>query len=430
MELRGKRLLIMGGAALSCDIVNKAKKIGIYTIVTDWHPKSLSPAKKISDQSFMVSISDVDAIVDLIRQESIDGVITGFTDSTLQYYQKVCEKAGLPCYLTAEQISITTDKGKFKSLCNLFDLPIVEEYQIDDISNLNQLKSIRFPVIVKPADNSGGRGITLCKNQQGFIEAYKRALAFSENKSVIVERYMKSKEATIFYLIHDGEIFLTGIGDRHTKDNQKDVIPLPVAYTFPSCYLDTYLDDLNYKVVEMFKSIGMKNGMIFIQSFVEKGKFIFYEMGYRLTGSLEYKIMEPLIGVDPLELMIKFAITGEMGEVDTLKKLNPKWDSYSCNITFLAKPGQIKTIKGIEEVLSFTEVVDAFPSYKEGDVIPENAKGTLQQVVLRVFAIAKTKNHLIEVMDRIHEAISVTSIDDDDMLLDKFNTMELLYEKN
>ncbi|MGI6328764.1 MAG: hypothetical protein ACOX1I_07415 [Dethiobacteria bacterium] len=69
MKLKGKKLLIMGGPALACDIVKKARLLGIYTIVTDWYPESLSPAKKIADESFMISTSDVDAVVSLIRQE-------------------------------------------------------------------------------------------------------------------------------------------------------------------------------------------------------------------------------------------------------------------------------------------------------------------------------------------------------------------------
>lgn len=428
MKLKGKKLLIMGGPALACDIVKKARLLGIYTIVTDWYPESLSPAKKIADESFMISTSDVDAVVSLIRQEKIDGVITGFTDSTLQYYQKVCEKAELPCYATAEQIGISTDKRKFKNMCKKYNVPVVEEYCIDDIFDSNQLKRIKFPVVIKPVDNSGARGISICNNRQEFIRAYEKALSFSESKSVIVERYMRAKEATIFYVFRDGAIFLMGIGDRHTKNNQEGFISLPVAYIFPSRYLNNYLEEQNSKVIEMFNSLKMKNGMVFIQSFIEDEKYIFYEMGFRLTGSLEYKIMEPLIGINHLELMIEFSITGKMGETDLFKNLNPKYSSYGCNITLLARPGQIGKIEGIKTLFSFPEVIDVFPSYKEGDVIPDIAKGTLQQVVLRVFAVTRTKAELIKVIEKIHDVIRVTSISGENMLLDKLNTEDFRYE--
>lgn len=428
MNLKGKKLLIMGGPALACDIVNKAQSLGIYTIVTDWYSKYESPAKKISDESFMISTADVESIVNLIKQENIDGVITGFTDSTLPYYQKVCKLAGLPCYLTEEQVKIVNNKKNFKNLCKEFDIPVVEEYQINNISDLDKCNKVEFPIIIKPVDNSGARGITICYNISQLNKAYEKALKYSDDRSVIIERYMNAKEATVFYLLRDGEIFLIGIGDRHTKNNQSNVIPLPVAYTFPSLYLDNYLKEMNHRVINMFKSIGMKNGVVFIQSFVEHGRFIFYEMGYRLTGSLEYKIMEPIIGINPLKMMIEFSLTGKMGEADLINKISPRYNLYGCNITFLVKPGKIGKIEGINQALSIPGVLDAFSSYTEGDIIPESAKGTLQQVALRVFAVTKSIIELKTLMDKVHSIINIKNAMGEDMLLDHFDTEELINE--
>ncbi|MGI6526847.1 MAG: ATP-grasp domain-containing protein [Caldicoprobacterales bacterium] len=397
--------------------------MGIYTIVTDWYPVSKSPAKEIADEYAMVSTSDVKAVVDLINRKKVDGVITGFTDSTLQYYQKVCELAGLPCYATSEQINITTDKKKFKQLCKQFDVPVVEEYTVN-MDDINEINSLEFPIIVKPADNSGARGISICNNKEELLTAYRKALDFSDSKNAIIERYIKAKEATIFYVLNDGEILLTGIGDRHVKTHQEGIIPLPVAYTFPSEHTKTYVNELNGKVVNMFKSIGMTDGMIFIQSFVENGNFIFYEMGYRLTGSLEYKLIDKLLGINPLKMMIEFALTGRVEGKEKLKNINPHWNQYGCNITFLSKPGQIGKIEGVSEALAIPGVLDVFPSYKAGDIIPESATGTLQQVILRAFAIAKSKKELAAVMNQIHNTIRVTSINNEDLLLEKFDVKE------
>ena len=145
----------------------------------------------------------------------------------------------------------------------------------------------------------------------------------------------------------------------------------------------------------MFKSIGMAEGMIFIQAFVEDGNFIFYEMGYRLTGTLEYKLMDAVLGINPLELMIEFCTNRQSEIRRKIMHLNPYWNKYGCNITLLSKPGRIGKIAGINELLSMTEILDVFCSYKEGDVIPQTALGTLQQVIIRIFAIAQTKGTCI-----------------------------------
>ena len=165
MELEGKRLLILGGSRISCEIVRKAQEMGIYTMVTDWYPLEDSPAKQIADEYFMTSTADIPAMVNLINDKNVDGVITGFTDSVLPYYAEMCEKVGLPCYGTKEQFEILTNKRDYKMLCQEFDVPVVDEYKIEGDIETADLSHIKYPVLVKPSDNSGARGISICRNE-------------------------------------------------------------------------------------------------------------------------------------------------------------------------------------------------------------------------------------------------------------------------
>ena len=277
MDLKGKKLLILGGVILSCEIIKQAKKQGITVYVTDYLEDS--PGKKIADKSFMVSTTDVEAVLELIKEEKIDGVLTGFVDSLLPYYTEICNKACIHCYATKEQINVTTNKLNFKDLCRSHDVPVVEEYKIDYPFTLEEIKHFNYPVLIKPIDNSGARGIFICKSPEELLTNYKNSLEFSHSKKVLIERYMNAKEATIFYIMQDGEILLSSMADRHTKYVQSGVIPLPVAYTFPSKHLKRYQETLNNRVIEMFKSIGIKNGMIFIQTFVKTVIVYFMKQG-------------------------------------------------------------------------------------------------------------------------------------------------------
>lgn len=424
-NLKGKRLLILGGSRISCEIVRKAQEMGIYTMVTDWYPIEKSPAKQIADKAFMTSTSDISAMVNLIKREEVDGVITGFTDSVLPYYAQMCEKAGLPCYGTEEQFNILTNKRKYKDLCRKFDVPVVDEYKVypDDLTD-NKLDHIKYPVLVKPADNSGARGVSICQNKTELIEAYKIALDFSDSKEVLVERYIDGKEVTVFYLLQDGKVFLSGMGNRHIKHNQKDVIALPVAYTFPSVYLKDYNKNIAPKVKDMFQSIGMKNGMVFMQCLVENDECIVYDMGYRLTGSLEYKLMSKIGGYDPLEMLIRFALTGQMAEHSLEEIVDPYWDNYACNVSFLSKPGVIKEINGVDSIMKLPGVIDAVLAHREGEEIPNSAKGTLKQIILRVFATARNQEELEKVLNDIYNSLSVNSVEGENMLLEGFDAKE------
>lgn len=424
MDLKGKKLLILGGTALSKEIIKQAQSRGAYVIVTDYLEDS--PGKKIADESFMISTTDVNEVVNLIKNENIDGILTGFIDSMLPYYQEICDKTGLPCYITKEQIEITTNKVKFKELCKKHNIPVVEEYQVSYPFLDSEIEKLEFPVLIKPVDNSGARGIYICNNVNELKEKYKESLSFSPSKQVIVERYMTSKEVTIFYVIQDGEISLTAMADRYTKNRQGGIIPLPVGYVFPSNFINKYQESLDSKVMEMFKGIGVKNGMIFIQSFVEDGQCIFYEMGYRLTGSLEYKITSKINDNNPLDMMIGFALTGSMNPKKDSVKINPNFNVWGCNLTFLVKPGEIGKISGINEVSLIQEVLDVVTLYEEGDIIPNSAIGTLRQAAIKVFAIGDSKKNLLKVIEEISKAINVQSKTGENMLLDPLYTNEIL----
>lgn len=422
MAIKNKTLLVLGGISLSKEIIKHAKKLGLTVFVTDYLANS--PAKKDADKSFMVSTTDIDAISALIKHEKIDGVLTGFIDLLLPYYAEICSQNGLFGYGTKDQFEKLIDKVYFKNLCRDFNIPVVEEFEIKGIEDIEGINKLPYPVLLKPADNSGGRGISICHNVEEFRDKYNYTLSFSKSGQIIIEKYMKSKEVSIFYMLQDGKIKLTAMGDRHIQYFNEGLIPLPVAYTFPSIHLEEYEKNINNKVIKMFHSLGLNNGMVFIQSFVENGQCIFYEMGYRLTGSLEYKIIEHASGFNPLEIMIKQAVK-EKSEVSIEKLANPHFEKKYCNITFLVHPGIIDKIEGVEEIKNIDNVIDIVLTYNEGDEILENSVATLGQVIARVFAYADSMEELIKVMDDIHQKFKVTSTKGENMLLPHFNTNEI-----
>ena len=110
-----KKILILGGTAQQIKLVEAAKKMGVYTIVTDYLVDS--PAKKVADEAWMLNIKDVDQIVERCKQEQVNGVICGYIDPCQRPYQQICEALDLPCYGTKDQFFYMTDKHAFKKMC-------------------------------------------------------------------------------------------------------------------------------------------------------------------------------------------------------------------------------------------------------------------------------------------------------------------------
>jgi len=414
-----KKLLIMAGRPIaSCDIVNYAKTEGVYTIVTDYLPIENSPAKQIADEDWDISTNDIDVLEKKIKKEGVNAIFTGAHEFNIKKTAELCRKTGLPFYATDFQLKTTMIKSLYKKLFKDFDVPVVPEYKIDENFHRNDLDKIEYPVVLKPVDGSGGYGISICNNEDELKNSYSKALQYSYSKKVLLEKYINAKEVTIFYVIQDGNIFLSVIADRYVANGNKLIIPLPVAYVFSSKHTENYISNLNDKVIASFKSIGLMNGMVFIQSFIDNGNFIFYDIGFRLTGTQEYKILEQVCGYNPLKMMVDYSLTGKMGKENISAKIDPYFNGkYACNITYLCKPCKIGKILGIEEIKKIQGVLSVVPNHLIGEIIPDSAKGTLNQIILRVFAVADSKVELLQIIQQANYLLKVYSDLNENVLL-------------
>ena len=176
--LKGKKLLILGGAFQHCKLVEAAKELGVITYVTDYLPLDKAPAKQIADRYFMYNITEYDAIAQACINEQIDGVIATSLDACQRPYQKICEMLSKPCFGTAEQYRILTDKNIFKEYCRKNGVDVIPEYSIHDFENEEICnKNVEFPILIKPCDSRGSRGQTICEN----YEQAKEAIAFARS---------------------------------------------------------------------------------------------------------------------------------------------------------------------------------------------------------------------------------------------------------
>lgn len=377
MDIKGKKLLILGGNAISCEIVNAAKALGVYTVVTDWNSPEVSPAKKIADDYWNISLLDYDVLLKRIEEEGIDGIITGFTDSYLLPYQHICELSGLPCYATKEVFEITMDKAKFKHLCRDNSISVIPEYQQESFDPSIIDADNKF--IIKPVDNSGSRGVILCERQEDYQNCLDYSLSFSKKKRVLIEKYMEMDSISISYTFQDGEVSLSTTDDRYVyrSASGSSVTRLSI---YPSKYTDVYIELMDDKVRNMYRNLGIKNGVVAIQFFTDGTEFYAMEMGHRLTGGQHYTYTLMENNTSVLDNLIHFALTGRMADYRIADRDNAKFKSVYCHLFLLGKEGRIARFEGLEYLESMPELIQMSMGKRVGDMI--GLDGTAAQKVV------------------------------------------------
>ena len=420
-ELKGKRLLYLGGIPRARYVVSRARKLGIYVIVADYDPKS--PAKKIADEAVLVNALDVDALETLCKEKHIDGVMTGYADILLPICYELSQRLGIPYYATADMLRASTDKEFFKELSERYEVPVPKTYHVGKDEVREKAKSLNYPVFMKPLDGSGSRGASACYKEEDFEKQYKYALSFSKKGIVTVEDFLQGTEFILDYLLIDGEPYLASLADRYSVDSRPAAVNHPNLMVMPSKYLDKYYEEVDPKVCNMFKQAGFKDGVIFLQGYAEK-RITFYEMGCRLGGTWPY-IDEYFHGVNPMDMLFNHALTGKMLNEPQSAKISARFNGKGAVIYFLSqyKEGDIDKVEGVEDVLLLPYVVAVMQYYKAGDHF---TLGTLTDVLfLAVHLVADDITQLKEYINKVYELVGYFDKDGKSLLSPVYDVEKL-----
>lgn len=412
-KFENKKLLVLAGKTVGTeDIINYAHEQGAYVIVTDYLPAEKSIGKRMADEAWDISTADVDTLYIKCLEAKVDGIYTGVHEFNIMRAIELCEKLHLPFYASREHWSLGTDKALFKKICDKYDLPCARSYNIDEKSTIN------YPVIVKPVDASSGKGISICKNEKELDVAIKVALDESIKKEYIIEEYLYGDEFAVDYSIVNGESKLAIISDFYYNYDQEVTQPLPQIYIHPSRYIDEYMANVDGKVRNMLKCLGIKDGFFWLQGFKNHNGFFFFEPGFRPGGSAVWRWTKHFNDISCIEMLVNYSLTGEMG--DDVNKENPYYPSPCSTLSIVAKGGTIGKIIGYDEMSKLPSVISSECRFEVGDTIKYNS--ALGQVALRFFIVEDSFDKLFETINNIQNSIRMEDVNGHNMLIKPFDT--------
>lgn len=420
--LKNKRLLVLGAFEHSKHLIDAARKLGIYTVVTDYVKDA--PGKKYADKAYDISTTDVDALENLCISENIDGVVVGYVDVNLLPYYKLCKRMGYPYYCDDKLISLTMNKRNFKDLCVRNGITVTPD--IDELLVERNAEEIDYPIIVKPADSYSSKGISVCYNANELKTAKEKAMEVSTCKQIVVEKFIEAEDVYLYFTVQNGIVSLSAMADRLLNNEQYGCAPQPVGYFFPSKYIDLYFEKVHSHVQRMVDEINLKNGTFFMQGFVLDNNIMFFEMGLRLSGGCGYLQIRNQNEIDQTEMYVRFALTGEFGPWDITKYDNPYFKKPACVVVVLLKNGTLSKIQGLDRVKEDDSYFDIIQLRNIGDTL--NAKGTLNQVFARIYLCNKTEEKLQASISNIKRQLKILDSDGNNMILNLFDEQTVFKE--
>lgn len=407
---------------ISCEMIKYAKSKGVYTIVTDPRTPEESIAKQISDEYWMINTGDIDALEQKCREEGVTAVICGISEFCLEVCMELCKRLGFPCYCTPEAWKYSRDKEAFKTLCKKLGAPVATDYYLSDALTDEEIDKVKLPVVVKPVDMSGNRGISYCYTKEELVNAYKYARSLSKSDKIIVEKLLKGKEWYSNYAIVDGEIRLLTLNGMYAEPGYlKNLYSLT---TTVSDNVKRFCEEINPKIEEVLRKVGCKQGLAWVQVMLdEDGKFYIIEMGYRLPGDMTFIPYMEMFNFDVTKWLVDYAL-GIKKPISEMP--NDQTGAYEkcgcCYSLWTHKEGTIAKISGIEELLNNK----GFGYYSLNQV------GSHIPVHRPVGVLTFTSNDIegmIEKIKLINNTISVIDTDNEDIIIryTDFHNLRTIY---
>ncbi len=424
-NLKGKRLLVLGGTNNAPDIESFVKKEDVTLVLAGLYFGE--EIEKIAHETYNIDIYNKEQLEALVVEKKIDGIFVGGNEYIISCTIDVCEKLGLPFYASRTVWDNAMNKRVFKQFCRDYGVPAMTDYQIDENNLEKSAAELTYPVVVKPVDNSGSNGVMKCESKEEFSELYRFAKENSKTGTVTVEEFDDGFEICVYYTFVDGNVTLSSMADKYVRGNAESFIPLSEIYAYPSQYLPQYIKEVDANMRKMLLGLGIRNGITSMQGFYKNGKFKFFEMGFRLGGTAQYRYTEYINGINSLHMMMAHSLTGKMGgydqSLDTASFRKP-----CCTLTLMSKGGTVARIEGLEEARKYDGVLHIENRYKVGDTI--KATRTVSQFHIRIYIVADNEEQMKEKINYLQTSIQAYDTEGEPMLITHFDTDKLTFGDN
>lgn len=348
-------VVILGASALQVPLIKFVRNKGFRTIVVSI-PGDY-PGFGIADRCIYQDIREGEAILNELKTEKVIAVLTDETDMSVPTVAFLTHALNIPGNSMEVALSYS-NKYFMREACSKADVPVPKYIHISSLNNIRkELEGFSYPVIMKPEDNQGSRGIFIVNDIEEIVKNFSESQQLSKSKNVIVEEYFEGKEFVVEGFVIDGEYLNWGIAER--KYFELLDLFIPSQTIFPSLLAQSIQDKLIATEIQLHKSLCPKFGMIHSEYLVneETGDFILVETALRGGGVYISSHLVPLYtSYNNYELLFNCSIgkTSNLSEVSKL--LNRKSSAYIC---FYLPEGEIVSIEGVEDVVNMPCVYKA-----------------------------------------------------------------------
>lgn len=366
--MKQKKILLLGGSAQQVVAIKTAKELGYYTVLCDYLPDN--PGQYVADKYYNASTTDVEAVYKIAKEEQVDGILAYASDPAALPGAIIAERLGLPTN-PAKSVEVLGLKYPWRQFLHKNGFACPKFYSFHPNTPLHEIieatRDFTFPVIIKPTDSSGSKGVTKLENWEELENAIAWADSYSRNKVLLVEEYIQRG----FPSVIGGDIFVWGgkvvlYGEMEClRDTLKSPL-IPIGEKKPLRASEKQKANIYSDLQRIVTALDIRFGELNIEIILDKNDNVhFLELGPRAGGNMIPIQLSDAYGID----LVKANVQAAMGEKPEFLDL-PVKSLPGCYMHYVLHSYEAGTFKGIEIDESIAENVYRQVIYKqEGDSV-------------------------------------------------------------
>jgi carbamoylphosphate synthase large subunit len=392
--------MLLGGIRYLLPVIKAAHEQGYYVITADYLPNNI--AHKYSDEYVNVSIIDKEAVLKVAQERQIDGIMSFGVDPGVVSASYVQEQMGLPSFGPYESVCILQNKDRFRAFLaeHGFNVPKAKGYE-SVIDALADKDTLDYPVIVKPTDSAGSKGVSRVDKPVQLEAAVSYAFNKSLSGHIIIEEFIEkqgcSSDTDSFSV--DGKLKFVSFNAQYF--DAKAVNPYtPAAYSWPSTFTKEQEDYLTSEIQRLITLLGMKTNIYNIETRIgTNGKPYIMELTPRGGGNRLCEMLHYATGVDMITAMTRYIVGDSVPEIEQ-KPYEGHWAEV---ILHADKTGVFDYLEISKDLPA--KIVEEDLWVKKGDKINgfEGANDAIGTLVLRF----EREGEMVKAIDNISSWLNV-----------------------
>lgn len=308
--------MLLGGIRYLLPVIKAAHEQGYYVITADYLPDNI--AHKYSDEYVNVSIIDKEAVLAVAKEKGIDGIMSFGVDPGVITASYVQNQLGLPSFGPYESVEILQNKDKFRRFLdeNGFNVPKARSFSSIEAA-LSDLDWYEFPVIVKPTDSAGSKGVTRVDNIEVLTPALEYAFKHSIKGNVIVEEFIEKRgcSSDTDSFVYNGEFKMITFSAQRFDESAINPYT-PAAYSWPSTFTKEEEAYLASEIQRLLTLLKMETSIYNIETRIgTNGKPYIMEVSPRGGGNRLAEIVRYATGVDMITACTRAAVGDSIDEM-------------------------------------------------------------------------------------------------------------------